>query len=36
MDDKDYQDPLWVTAIVSLLVGVAAGACLFYGLSGGI
>jgi len=36
MDDKDYQDTLWVTAIVSLLVGVAAGACLFYGLSGGI
>lgn len=36
MEDKDYQDPLWVTVIVSLLVGVAAGACLFFALSGGI
>jgi hypothetical protein len=36
MNDKDYQDPPWVIAVASLLVGVAAGACLFYGLSGGI
>lgn len=36
MDDKDYQDPFWVTAIVSLLVGIAAGAGLFFALSGGI
>ena len=36
MDDKHYQDPLWVTALVSLLVGVAAGCGLFFALSGGI
>ena len=36
MDDKDYQDPIWVTALASLLVGVAAGAALFFALSGGI
>lgn len=36
MEDKDYQDPLWVTAVVSLLIGVACGAGLFYALSGGI
>jgi hypothetical protein len=36
MEDKNYQDPLWVTAVVSLLIGIACGAGLFYGLSGGI
>ena len=36
MDDKDYQDPIWVTAVVSILVGIAAGAALFLALSGGI
>lgn len=36
MDDNEYEDPLWVTAIVSLLVGIAAGAALFFALSGGI
>ena len=36
MDDKDYQDPIWVTAVVSILVGIAAGAGLFFALSGGI
>jgi len=36
MDDKDYQDPIWVTAVVSILVGIAAGAALFFALSGGI
>jgi hypothetical protein len=36
MEDKDYQDPPWLVAVASLLVGVAAGFGLFFALSGGI
>jgi hypothetical protein len=30
------QDPFWVTVIVSLIVGIASGAGLFFAMSGGI
>jgi hypothetical protein len=35
MEDKE-QDPFWVTVLVSLIVGIAAGAGLFFAMSGGI
>lgn len=35
MEDKE-KDPFWVTVLVSLIVGIAAGAGLFFAMSGGI
>ena len=36
MNDNNEQDPFWVTVMVSMIIGIACGAGLFFALSGGI